>query len=142
MKKILYLSLAFLLLLTACGKEEDQNKIDYTAVDEEVVEDTGSIQRAKDFMNYVVKNDEEEALAMCEENFHEDAKDMLAKYARMFSEHDDYKVEFTDFEEEFNRDRTTINFTIKEYYGEVFVVQNASLHFQQISDEEWLINGR
>ncbi len=142
MKKLVYLSLAVILLLAGCGKEEDPNKIDYTAVDEELVEDTGSIQRAKNFMNYVVKNDEAKALAMCEENFHEDAKDMLAKYARMFSEHDDYKVEFTDFEEEFNRDRTTINFTIKERYGEIFVVQNASLHFQQISDEEWLINGR
>ncbi len=142
MKKILFMSLAFILLLTGCRKEEEQDKIDYTQVDEEVVEDTGSIQRAKNFMNHVIKNEEEKALAMCEEVFYEDAKDMLGKYAELQKEDKEYKIEFTDFKEEFNRDRTTITFKIKSVFKGEELEENASLHFQQVGDEEWLINGR
>ncbi len=142
MRKLLLMSLVFILLLTGCGKEEDPNRIDYTAVDEELVEDTGSIQRAENFMNHVIKNEEAEALAMCQEIFYEDAQDMLAKYAKLQEEDKDYKIEFTDFKEEFNRDRTTITFKIKSVFKGRELEENASLHFQQISDEEWLINGR
>ncbi len=140
-KKILYILFSLLILLTACGKGNEEDEIDYTHVDEEVVEDTGSIEIAKEFLDLVVKGDKENALKLCDEVFYEDAEEMIAYYQERKATDENYTVEFTDFKEEFHTDRTSIDFMIKSTYKGKYLEENASLHFMDI-DGKWMIDGR
>ncbi len=141
MKKILFILFALLMLFTACGKE-DENEVDYTYVDEEVVEDTGSIELAKEFLDYVVKGDKESAKKMCQKDFYEDLDDLIEYYSDKKKNDENYQVEFVDFKEEYVGTMTNIVFLKKSTYKGEYLEEPSLLHFNQQEDGTWLINGR
>ncbi len=145
MKKLLYvIFLSSTLLFTACGAKDDERSLedDPTYVDEEVVEDTGSTEIAKEFLDYVLKGDKENAKKLCQEDFYKDLDDIIKYYEDKFSADKDYKAEFADFKEEFVGSTTTIVFVRKSTYKGKYLEEPQSLHFNQQEDGSWLINGR